>query len=439
MQWLDSRKKNDKKIKDYDQEKQNLLTYQSADKQEIKDFKILLTEKEDQQKSLSENIKVCKSYGIKKLRWEKELLENQRDQESLDQEVSLLSDMIYKSQEVTKQNQNKTENLSWQEQFALLEQEKQKLTLDRKALEKNLEQHKLKQSQQEKEFSNRQTEVMQNKMNLNNLELSLEKKEFEKEHLRKHFMDMYKMEIENFISPAVSSEESDLETLQKERDYYQKKLDSMEGLNFLALQEYEALSKDHLFLNSQKEDLVKSRKEILKVISHIDKLCETRFKNMLEEINKRFSKVFPIIFHGDQAKAELILHEEAGHLEPGVDILIHPPGKRPQSVTLLSRGEKALTSICLIYSLFLVKPSPFCIIDEADAPLDDANIFRFISVLKEMSQKSQIITITHNKYTMQACKKLYGVTMDKPGISQVVSVDMDSKTLPLSENQLSGI
>ena len=124
-------------------------------------------------------------------------------------------------------------------------------------------------------------------------------------------------------------------------------------------------------------------------------------------------------------QAQLILYKDQEGEEPGVDILVNPQGKRPQSVSLLSRGEKALTSICLIYSLFLVKPSPFCIIDEADAPLDDANIFRFLSVLKEMSRNSQIITVTHNKYTMQDCKKLYGVTMEQPGISQIVSVDME--------------
>ena len=307
---------------------------------------------------------------------------------------------------------------------------------DVKELEKNLEQHAHLQSEREKIISEFEKELMQTKMDINNLRLSVDKKEFEKEHLRSRFRDIYKLRIENFVSSESSSEETDLETLQKEKDYYQKKLDSMEGVNFLALEEYETLSKDNLFLNSQKEDLVKSRREILKVIAHIDRLCEARFKNMLEEINKRFSKVFPIIFHGDSAKAELVLYEEAEGQEPGVDILIHPPGKRPQSVTLLSRGEKALTSICLIYSLFLVKPSPFCIIDEADAPLDDANIFRFISVLKEMSRKSQIITITHNKYTMRACKKLYGVTMERPGISQIVSVDMDSKNLPEVEKDL---
>ena len=263
------------------------------------------------------------------------------------------------------------------------------------------------------------------KMDINSLGLDWDKKELEKTYLKNTFLENYQLQIENFVSHA-SSEEIPLEKLKAEMHHYEKQLDRIKEVNFLALEEYEKLFKENLFLSTQEEDLVNSKKAIIKVISYIDNLCETRFQDMLEEINKRFSKVFPIIFQGDNAKAELILHEEPEGQEQGVDILIHPPGKRPQSVTLLSRGEKALTSVCLIYSLFLVKPSPFCIIDEADAPLDDANIFRFLSVLKEMSRKSQIIVITHNKYTMQACKKLYGVTMERPGISQVVSVDMES-------------
>ena len=431
VRWLENRKKNDAKIEDYDQEKQNLLKYKEADKQEIKSFEEVISEKERRLEDLSSSIEEQKSYNIKKLKWEKKLLENQKDQQNLDQEMALLSEVVQNSQQTEQEDQKgsalQKTDFNLKEELDLLDRERQKLLLEQKGLEKDLEQQGRLQSQKEKNLAELENQLMQAKMDLNNLGLAFEKKEFEKELVRNSFADIYKMRIENFVPSESSLENTDLKELQKERDYYQKKLDSMEGLNFLALEEYEALSKDNLFLNSQKEDLVKSKKDILKVISHIDKLCETRFKNMLEEINKRFSKVFPIIFHGKNAKAELILHEEEGNMEPGLDILIHPPGKRPQSVSLLSRGEKALTSICLIYSLFLVKPSPFCIIDEADAPLDDANIFRFISVLKEMSQKSQIITITHNKYTMQACKKLYGVTMERQGISQIVSVDMDSK------------
>lgn len=437
VRLLDDRKKNDEKVENYNKEKQNLLKHEEAYNQELKSFDEVISVKETQFQSLSSGIEDHKNYNIKKVKWEKELLENRKDQQSLDQEVSLLSDLVHKTQSSAKEEQTSEKaNLSLQEEIELIDKERQKLIWEIKNCEEELQQHSQVQTEREKNISELEEKLIQTKMGINNLTLSLDKKEFERGHLKSKFLDLYKVQIENFVSSDSSLENVDVEVLQKEKESYQKRLDSMEGINFLALEEYEKLSKENLFLNSQKEDLVKSRKEIVKVIAHIDKLCETRFQDMLVEINKRFSKVFPIVFQGDNAKAELVLHEDADSQEPGIDILIHPPGKRPQSVTLLSRGEKALTSICLIYSLFLVKPSPFCIIDEADAPLDDANIFRFISVLKEMSRKSQIITITHNKYTMQACKKLYGVTMERPGISQIVSVDMDSTEIPQVEKDL---
>ena len=305
---------------------------------------------------------------------------------------------------------------------------KQRENLDTQiaSFQKELESKNQIKEEQEKNIQALEKNLFQIKLDINNLQSEWEKKELEKSHLENRFLESYQLQIEDFPPPS-PSEEAPLEKLKEEIDHYKKQLDQIKEINFLALEEYEKLSKENFFLNTQKEDLVNSKKELIKVISHIDKLCETRFKDMLEEINKRFSKVFPIVFQGENAKAQLILHEEPESREPGVDILIHPPGKKPQSVASLSRGEKALTSVCLIYSLFLVRPSPFCIIDEADAPLDDANILRFLSIVKEMSQNSQVIAITHNKYTMQSCKKLYGVTLERPGISQIVSVDMESR------------
>ncbi|MBC6415549.1 MAG: AAA family ATPase [Bdellovibrionales bacterium] len=274
--------------------------------------------------------------------------------------------------------------------------------------------------QKEKDIKVLEQTLVQIQMDIKTLQFEKDKKDIEKTHLQETFKKSHQMNIEEFdlnINLDMS-----LEELNKQLSVFQEQLERIKEVNFLALGEYEKLSQEYEFLTQQKEELLSSQKGIMKIINHIDKTCKNRFHTMLEEVNKRFSKVFPVIFQGDNAKAELILHEENG--EQGVDIKVHPPGKKPQSVSLLSRGEKALTSICLIYSLFLVKPSPFCIIDEADAPLDDANIFRFLSVIKEMSQTSQILVITHNKYTMQNCDKLYGVTQKQAGISQIVSVDM---------------
>ena len=136
-----------------------------------------------------------------------------------------------------------------------------------------------------------------------------------------------------------------------------------------------------------------------------------RFKETFEQVNERFTKVFPVLFGGGEAK--LILVEDPQKDEVGVDIMAKPPGKKLQNVSLLSGGEKALTAVSLIFSIFLVKPSPFCLLDEVDAPLDDANVSRFNDLVREMAKRSQVILVTHNKQTMRVNNRLFGVTMEE--------------------------
>ncbi|MBI2360623.1 MAG: AAA family ATPase, partial [Deltaproteobacteria bacterium] len=158
-------------------------------------------------------------------------------------------------------------------------------------------------------------------------------------------------------------------------------------------------------------------------ISKLNRICRARFKESFEEINERFEQIFPRLFQG--GKARLVLTDENDYLETGVDIVAQPPGKKLQSITLLSGGEKALTAVSLLVAIFLTKPSPFCFLDEVDAPLDDANIDRFNELVREMSETSQFVLVTHNKRTMQSAQVLYGITMEEPGISKVVSVRMN--------------
>jgi chromosome segregation protein len=158
------------------------------------------------------------------------------------------------------------------------------------------------------------------------------------------------------------------------------------------------------------------------VIDRINRICSRRFKETFEQVNERFTKVFPVLFGGGEAR--LILVEDAENDEMGIDIVARPPGKKLQNVSLLSGGEKALTAVSLIFSIFLVKPSPFCLLDEVDAPLDDANVFRFNDLVKEMAKRSQLIIVTHNKHTMKVNNTLYGVTMQERGVSKMVSVSL---------------
>ncbi len=200
----------------------------------------------------------------------------------------------------------------------------------------------------------------------------------------------------------------------------QRLLDEMGEVNLMAIEECAGMEERFSFLNSQKDDLEESLRGLQQAIQRINRTTRQRFLETYNLVNAKFQEVFPRLFCG--GKAELRLTNEEDLLETGIDIIVQPPGKKLQNVTLLSGGEKALTAVALIFSIFLIKPTPFCLLDEVDAPLDDANIGRFNDMVREMSAISQFIIITHNKATMQVADTLYGITMEEPGASRMVSV-----------------
>tara|TARA_Y100000590_G_scaffold469529_1_gene657707 strand:- start:151493 stop:155173 length:3681 start_codon:yes stop_codon:yes gene_type:complete len=193
-------------------------------------------------------------------------------------------------------------------------------------------------------------------------------------------------------------------------------------INWQAIEDYERQKMRFDFLKIQENELRQSLEDLEKAISHIDEKSRKRFKIAFEEVNTRFEKVFPIIFGGGMAKLQVT--GDLDDAECGVEIIAQPPGKKMQNINLMSGGEKAMTAVSLIFSIFLVKPSPFCLLDEVDAPLDDANVGRFNELLREMSAESQFILITHNKKTMELNDSLYGVTMQEAGVSKAVSVQL---------------
>lgn len=211
------------------------------------------------------------------------------------------------------------------------------------------------------------------------------------------------------------------ETREKLKEY-RTDFNRLGEINWAAIEEYDRQKLRYDFLKSQEEELKKSLTDLQTAITHIDEKSKERFKEAFTEVNERFSKVFPIIFGGGEAKLEVT--GDLDSIDCGVDIIAKPPGKKMQSITLMSGGEKAMTAVSLIFSIFLVKPSPFCLLDEVDAPLDDANVGRFNELLREMSSESQFILITHNKKTMELNDTLYGVTMQEPGVSKAVSVQL---------------
>jgi chromosome segregation protein len=200
------------------------------------------------------------------------------------------------------------------------------------------------------------------------------------------------------------------------------KIDRLGPVNMIAIEQFDELEARHGFLTTQRQDLIDSIAQTTKAIARIDETSRARFAEALEAIQRNFQASFSTLFGG--GRAGLALLNEDDPLESGIDIVASPPGKRLQSVQLLSGGEKALTAIALMFAIFRYKPSPFCLLDEIDAPLDDANVGRFVDMLHGMLDHTQFILITHNRRTMEIADRLYGITMEEPGVSKLISVEL---------------
>ncbi len=198
------------------------------------------------------------------------------------------------------------------------------------------------------------------------------------------------------------------------------KLDSMGPVNLDAIQEYDELEQRHTFLEQQNADLINSKAELLEVIAKINVTTKELFAETFEKIRVNFQEMFMELFGG--GKANLLLTDESNPLECGIEIIAKPPGKQLQSITLLSGGEKTMTAVALLFAIYMVKPSPFCVLDEMDAPLDESNISRFIKILDRFVGQSQFVVITHNKRTIARADTVFGVTMEEHGVSKIVGV-----------------
>lgn len=249
-------------------------------------------------------------------------------------------------------------------------------------------------------------------------ELDIEKTEHRMriENLTGNIRQNYGAEIDTLTAePLLPEDEERLNELKT-------KIQELGQVNLGTLEEYEELSTRYEFLSKQQEDLSKSIAELEEAITKINSTTKKRLREAFEELKVKFSEVFVKLFGG--GKAELIMTDENNILETGIDIIAQPPGKKFQNITLLSGGEKALTALSLLFASFLIKPTPLCILDEADAPLDDSNTARFANMLRELSTTIQFIVITHNRVTMESSDYIYGITMEEPGISKVISMQL---------------
>jgi len=218
-------------------------------------------------------------------------------------------------------------------------------------------------------------------------------------------------------------EDFDLDASRAQADDLRERLENFGAVNMLAVDELAEAEERHIFLTSQQQDIIDSIATAEEALREIKERSRERFKNAFEAINANFTQFFQELFGG--GRGEMTLLEADDILEAGIEVVAQPPGKRLQNILLLSGGEKAMAAIALVLSIFKYRPSPFCLLDEVDAPLDEANVGRFVGKIAEMAEKTQFIVITHNKKTMEAARALYGVTMQEAGVSKIVSVKFE--------------
>ncbi|MEY3760157.1 MAG: hypothetical protein RIR39_1648, partial [Pseudomonadota bacterium] len=350
---------------------------------------------------------------------------------------SLRASEIATSKQIERLQSQHQHSLDWmvnleqklQQTLSPLDEEKQQLaqqTLNKDELEVSLKKQRVLQDTIEGEITQLSEEHTRVQRALDKQKEALDTIRFELQEIK-----VRQQTINEQLKEIDADAEDILKTLpdQAEEPVWKRKVDDLSTqidrlgtINLTAIEEYKSQSERMNFLNEQHADLIEALQILDQAISKIDKESRLRFKETFDKINTGLQEKFPKLFGGGQAYLELT---EQDLLESGVNIIARPPGKRNSSIHLLSGGEKALTAVALVFSIFELNPAPFCLLDEVDAPLDDANVGRFSKMVEEMSASVQFLYISHNKVTMEIAKQLAGVTMKEPGVSRMVAVDIE--------------
>ncbi len=321
--------------------------------------------------------------------------------EMLREELETVYDELKKSEEVVNQ----------------AEQERQEFLNDIREAERKAEQLREEIEALKERINRAKMEHSEIQFRMNSLvEMAKEKADLDLNHVYEQYLD------DDFSATEV---EGKLE--------HQKNLKQRLGdVNLTAIKEHEALKERYEFIKNQREDLMSSIESLRVAIRKINKTSLEKFAKALREVDTKLKEIFPILFNGGTAGLKLL--DETKPLESGILVEVQPPGKKLSHMGLLSGGEKALVAMALIFAIYMVKPSPFCLLDEVDAPLDEANVDRFNELIKEIRRSSQIIMVTHSRRTMEVADRLYGITMEKAGISKTVTVDIEGMKKAAPEN-----
>ena len=336
-----------------------------------------------------------------------------QEKENIEKEKRERESQIEKVKEEIRKDEE--EIFKIEEKIKELERERNILEGRRTSLEEEINQLEKRLERKREDLQKIKDTLYERKLKINNLH-------FEQDKIIDYLRQVYKIDF-----MPLDNVEEDLKILMEERKRLKKLQEELGEVNLVAIEEFEELNKRYEFLEGQKKDLLQSKEELKKMINKINKICQENFLSTFNRIRDEFKKIFRYLFGG--GRAEIILLDKDNILECGIDVEVQPPGKKLQNISLLSGGEKALSTIALLFAIFKVKPSPLCILDEIDAPLDEANVDRFNGLLKEFAKTSQFIVITHNKVTMSNADILYGVTMQERGVSKLVSVKFAKEVL----------
>jgi len=388
-------------IKELEKNHHSLAEQEKEEKEKLIELKIRKTQLEEKELNLQS---------------EKSHLENERENllNLIDQRKEALANLESKVmgiEEVKISGEREVSSLA--ECKDKLEMELRRLQEEKGKISQQVQEEETILAQKKSELSRIQTDLTQERINSNRLSLELNQ-------INEKLAEEFNISLDEALQKVSQSTSPPSEDYARDIEKLKHTIEAMGTVNLAAPEEYEKLEERYKFLKSQEDDLIKSSEDLRKVVSKIDGTTRANFKKTFISVQKNFQKIFTELFEGGEA--DLVLTNEADLLETGVDIVAQPPGKKLQSISLLSGGEKALCAIALLFALSMVKPSPFCVLDEVDAPLDDTNLQRFTRLLKEFVNKTQFIVVTHNKRTMEMSDVLYGITMEEFGVSKLISV-----------------
>ncbi|MDR1433994.1 chromosome segregation protein SMC [Candidatus Endomicrobiellum devescovinae] len=441
-------KKNDIKsiteeINKHKEEISSKATELNSFNEKISVFEIKLAEHEDEENRLYEELKIIENdtFAAKKEEetlaplmmearsvWDKKVAEfenkRQGQQYLLDNIANIKKQIEYAENKIVESDEKLSELLTSQEtetvkiqqlyeSQAQKEVEIQSSLTDRQSLQDVLD-------SKTNEWHALRGKVDELNNEVNAMQIDLKNFEYQKNDLEKRLAETYSKTYEE-----IKNDFDGIEVNNEEITKIKRKMESLGSVNLAAQEEYDALEQRYNFLLAQQQDLLKAKDDLLEVIKKINQSTIENFKKTFDIVRDNFKNLYRKLFGGGEA--DLMLTDENNLLESGVDIYAQPPGKKLQNISLCSGGEKALTAVALLFAFFMVKPSPFCILDEVDAPLDDANVGRYNSMIKEFASKTQFLVVTHNKRTMEMADVLYGVTMEEHGISKIISVKMNKQ------------